>query len=171
MPSTDYDFLADLSSDDKALLQAKAKAKARQEAAWSGVNTSHSEKEADEAREAAAKQMAAAIRAGEEANRLSSSEPATKNSVPTDAPQKTVSIWTIDGSMDTMLAPTWKDLKEELKGSEGTWKVLHFDLDLTFDNMVGFFRPNRKYKFPMESLKESFEVIVKSGIVFRSETE
>jgi len=165
-----FDFLADLSPEDQVMLKAKNAAKARQEAAWAGGKAPHPEKEADEAREATARQMAAAIQAGEEAVKLAGGPVPSSAEIPQAAP-RIISVWTVDGAMDKMLAPTWKQLKEDLKAQDGTWKVLHFDLDVTFDGIVGFFRPSTKIKFPDLSLKENFEVIVKDGTVFRSDSD
>lgn len=176
----EFDFLnAELSEEDKILLAEREKAIKKREAAWAGIKVPKNDKESDEAREAAAKQMAAAIKAGEEAARLAGkSLDVTQQQAIEAAKPTTISVWTVDRALERLFAPTWKQLKEKmredtiLQAKPGeAWTVFHLELEPTFECIFAYFHPNPSSPFPESCIRERFEVIVISGNVFRSDPE
>ncbi len=67
-------------------------------------------------------------------------------------------------------APDWKLLKERIKPHDGTWLVEKHEFHGEVALVLGFFGcPD--WEPPKDSLKESFEAIVKDGRVFRTDPE
>jgi len=67
-------------------------------------------------------------------------------------------------------APDWPSLKKAIVESEGTWKVSRYEFPALVPHILGFFGKG-EWEMPKDSIREVFEVIVKSGRVFRSDPE
>lgn len=82
-----------------------------------------------------------------------------------------------DTSGDARLAPTgekyapdWRNLKERISSHDGTWIVSRHEFPAHVAFVLGFFGKDG-WETPPDAQKESFEVIVKNGRVFRTDPE
>ena len=82
-----------------------------------------------------------------------------------------------DTSNGTKLAPTgeqyapdWPSMKERIASHDGTWIVSRYEFQPDVSLILGFFEKNG-WESPVDAEKESFEVIVKNGRVFRTDPE
>lgn len=67
-------------------------------------------------------------------------------------------------------APDWDSLKDIIKDHDGAWNVERHEFHSHVALILGFFeKPG--WEKPEDSLKESFEVIVRNGRVFRTDPE
>lgn len=71
---------------------------------------------------------------------------------------------------EEQFAPDWNSLKDRIKDHSGTWTVERFEFPAHAAMILGFFgKPG--WEEPENVLKESFEVIVQNGRVFRADPE
>ena len=70
----------------------------------------------------------------------------------------------------SQFAPDWKALKDKIKDYNGTWLVTKFEFQPDVSLILGFFEKPGWDK-PKDAEKESFEVIVQGGRVFRTDPE
>ena len=186
-----FDPMADISPQDKEYIETQRRAKARQEAAWEGKRIPMSPEDEERKRlsdEFRRKTMASqGVTPAEIAKRFAENPPP-----PTDADDigpggpvvSTVGV----PSMFMVLkarpevaehdipqakeqyAPDWKLLKGRIQGHDGTWIVEKYEFHPHVAFILGFFG-KEGWNTPENSLKESFEVIVKDGRVFRTDPE
>jgi hypothetical protein len=67
-------------------------------------------------------------------------------------------------------APDWALMKERISPHDGTWTVSHFEFPPHVAHILGFFGKDGR-EAPPDAKKNSFEVIVKNGRVFRTDPE
>ena len=67
-------------------------------------------------------------------------------------------------------APDWKHMKEQIAAYDGTWVVSRHEFPAHVAFVLGFFG-KEGWDAPPDAQKESFEVIVKNGRVFRTDPE
>lgn len=67
-------------------------------------------------------------------------------------------------------APDWALMKERISGHDGIWVVSRFEFVPHVAFILGFFE-KEGWESPPDAKKESFEVIVKNGRVFRTDPE
>lgn len=155
--------------EDRAMVEATMIAKARQEAAHAGAAIRPlTPEEHDAQREAA---MITQRKVAEAHNLVSPSDMLKSTAhIPNSVPG-TVSIWVVVNEEDTKMlyAPDWKTLKAKLKARDGVWKIKNFSFQATALTILGFFFPN-EFEFTFAPV-ETFDVLVQSGIVFRSDSE
>jgi len=65
-------------------------------------------------------------------------------------------------------APDWNTLKEMIAKFDGTWIVSRHEFPVQVATILGFFGKDGWEK-PVDTVKETFEAIVKNGRVFRSD--
>jgi hypothetical protein len=65
-------------------------------------------------------------------------------------------------------APDWGTLKEMIAKFDGTWIVSRHEFPVQVATILGFFGKDGWEK-PVDTVKETFEAIVKNGRVFRSD--
>jgi hypothetical protein len=158
-----YDFVGAIPEEDQKWLEATRRAKARQELAREGITPpAMTEKEYDDQRRIQAEAQRRLIAA-----QAAGTEPATPQAPP--AGPSTMEVWkAFKGSV--VYAPTWKDLKKRLKGQDGVWAVECFHLVANSAEVLAFFgliEQGQTTPAPVQS----FEVMVKDSIVFRSDPD
>lgn len=172
MPGPDFDPLDGLSEDDKEYLDGHRDAFKRQAAARKNLST---DDQRDEERKLAAE---AQIKATQLAHGVVPA--ANGHAVP--APVQTVSQGKIslmigipdsNGSLPATtekFAPDWAAMKEIIAKYNGIWTVSRHEFPAQVADILGFFGKEGWPK-PADSEQETFEVIVKSGRVFRTDPE
>ena len=169
MPQPEFDPMDGLSEEDKQYLDGHRNAFARQKAA-------HDAKAGgDEERKKAAEEH---IRATREAAGLPPDAP-----MPT--PQVVKAAAVASGRISIMVArpetkpndlpsttekfaPDWNAMKEFIAKYDGTWIISRHEFSVQVADILGFFGKDG-WAMPADSEKETFEAIVKSGRVFRSD--
>lgn len=166
MPQPDFDPMDGVSDEDKAYLDSHRTAFERQKRAHD--NDAERKKAAEEhiraTREAAGlpadapmptpKVVAAAATALTGRISVMVAIPETK---PNDIPSTTEKF-----------APDWAAMKEIISKFDGTWTVSRHEFAAQVNAILGFFGKDGWEK-PVDTVKETFEAIVKSGRVFRSD--
>jgi len=168
MPQADFDPLDGLDDDDKAYLTGHKTAFERQKKAHD-TDAKHKKAAEDHirtTREAAGlppdapmptPQVVAAVLATPVATGRVSLMVARPETKPNDLPSTTEKF-----------APDWNSMKEMISKYDGTWVISRHEFSVQVADILGFFGKDGWEK-PVESEKETFEAIVKSGRVFRTD--
>lgn len=170
-----FDPLADLSPDDLAYLNRQKAAKARQMAAW-------------KAGEGPEPDETGLLAVDDDGNPIELPEPpvpfavdqgriVAPGAVPVPVPL-VLQVFRASPITDSkelppahmQHAPSWDTLKDRLKPHDGAWMVKRFELAPDVTQLLGFFGMNG-WEEPQGAQRESFEVIVKGGRVFRTDPE
>lgn len=168
----EFDPFDGLEEEDRAYLDGHRKAFSKQKAIHDAYNTD------DDSRRKAAE---AHIRATQAAAGVTPSVPTPGTPPPRAASSQAqvghVSILVAKPDSGAQLPPTtekyapdWSAMKEIIAKYDGTWIVSRHEFSNSVANILGFFGKDGWEK-PTESEKERFEVIVKSGRVFRTDPE
>ena len=166
MPQPDFDPMDGLSEDDKAYLDSHRSAFERQKRAHDN----------DEERKKAAE---AHIRATREAAGIPADAPMPFSKVVAAvlaAPTGRISLMVARPetnphdipSTTEKFAPDWNSMKEIIAKYDGTWVISRHEFSVQVADILGFFGKDGWEK-PADSEKETFEAIVKSGRVFRTD--
>jgi hypothetical protein len=173
MPEPDFDPFAGLTDEDKEYLDRQRNAFARQKRAHEG----------DEERKRAAE---AHLRATREAAGLSPDAPvpppvvvpgalaSAAATIPVPSGRISVVVAKPDAKPNELppstekFAPDWNTLKEMISKFDGTWIVSRHEFPVQVSTILGFFGKDGWDK-PVDTVKETFEAIVKNGRVFRSD--
>lgn len=169
-----FDPLGDLSPEDRAYLARQRAAKERQMAAW----------KAGEGPEPTEEGLVAVDDEGlpvapSPAIDVSANAPGMIVPEPKPPPRQMLAVFRaepVEKGLKELppaakqYAPDWKELKNRLKPHDGLWMVERCDLPLDMAQILGFFgMPG--WDMPEGAKKESFEVIVKDGRVFRTDPD
>lgn len=176
MPEPDFDPLDGLSEEDKQYISGHREAFQRQAAAHGRANA------VDEERKRAAEEHMRSTQ--QAAGGAPVAPPAVVNGSAAPRPMATV---VASGRLSIMVAhpetkslelpasadkyaPDWASLKEMICKWDGIWTVSRHEFPAQVADLLGFFGKDG-WKKPEDSEKETFEVIVKNGRVFRSDPE
>jgi len=170
MPDADFDPFQGLDEEEKAYLNGQKKAFAKQKAVHEAYNASQM---GDEERKKAA----------EEHMRATMAAAGFVPSVPQPGRAATAAPGNISilvAKPETMghelpsttekFAPDWAGLKEIIAKYDGTWIVCRYEFLGNVANILGFFGKDG-WQRPEDAEKQKFEVIVKSGRVFKTDPE
>jgi hypothetical protein len=175
-----YNFLKNIDPTDIEWVELSKKAIARQEAIREGMNVPKmTDAERDEQRKLASLAHMAATKAAAAEGALLAAETANLVSNPVSAQvlASTIDIWLVElreegeAAPKRIYAPTWKQLKKYLKDKNGVWEVQHFELLHNAEDILGFFASEQGYIYPIDSLKEEFDIMVRDGMVFKSDSD
>lgn len=166
-PEAEFDPLGGLSAEDLAYIDGHRKALSRQHAVHAVANTTD-----DERKKAAEEHMRATQIAAGVTPTTAGPPLAALRAAPSAPGQLSIMIAIPDGSplppSTEKFAPDWASMKEIIAKFDGTWVVVRHEFPGNVANVLGFFGKDGWEK-PAGSEVERFEVIVKSGRVFRTD--
>jgi len=195
MTQRGFDPMADMSHADKQHLNQVEQAKTRQSAAWEGKRIPMSPEDEERKRLSDAHRAKTMANAGmtpaeiskklaeqgipvppvdaAEAERRGSVQAGVQAGVPSKFSVLRAHAEVTEHEIPQageQYAPDWKSLKEVIKKHDGTWIVEQFEFHPDTGSILGFFGKDG-WPYPENALKGSFEAIVKSGRVFRTDPE
>jgi hypothetical protein len=178
MPEPDFDPFAGLTEEDKEYLDRQRNAFARQKRAHDG---DEERKKAAEAHLRATREAAGlppdgslAVAAAAAAVVVPGAPASAAAAIPVPSGRISVVVARPDIKPNELppstekFAPDWNTLKEMISKFDGTWIVSRHEFPVQVSTILGFFGKDGWDK-PVDTVKETFEAIVKNGRVFRSD--
>lgn len=172
MPQPDFDPMDGLSEEDKAYLAGHKTAFERQKKAHEAAQGSDAErKKAAEDHIRATREAAGlppdAPMPTPQAVKAATSAPVASGRISIMVARPEVKPNDIPSTTEKF-APDWNTMKEIIVKYDGTWVISRHEFSVQVAEILGFFGKDGWEK-PVDSEKETFEAIVKSGRVFRTD--
>lgn len=169
----------DLRPDDRSYLDELKRAQERQQAAHAEVMKTIADVDAERAR--ASEQHMNRVRAASAPvpADLVVNQPIPAPSIQAPTPNASLSILKAKPFIDSDIelphseekfAPDWPKMKTIISKLDGVWVVKRYEFIAAVPLILGFFGKG-DWEAPVDAEKETFEVIVKGGRVFRSDPE